>query len=195
MTSPLRQRRRQETARFIQKATLELAMQKRLENVTTEEVAGSAGVSTRTFFNYYPNKEAAAIGHPPSFSEEGKDALRSGTGSLAADIKLFLDRHIKALVQDDAILRALGKVLRSNVKARGIFVGYLTADRDNLIEALCSRVNHRQSAVTLASHATDAIERAIHLWENDDGMSLDAALDIVWEGSIDASRHLLSSPN
>lgn len=188
--SPLRERRRQETAREIQKATLGLAMEKRLEDITTEEIAVAAGISTRTFFNYYPNKEAAAIGHPPSFSEEGRDALQNGSGSLPADIKGLLDKHMEVLERDEAILRVVGSILRSNEKARGIFVGFLTAERASLSEVLFSRVNDRQAAATLASHAADAIGRAIHLWEHEEEISLSEALDIVWEGVIDASRLL-----
>ena len=113
MTSSLRQRRRLETAREIQKAALELATQKRLEDVTTEEIAIAAGVSTRTFFNYYPNKESAAIGHPPKFSEEAKDALRRGEGSLAEDLKQLLDKHMEMLSGDEDILRMVGNILLS----------------------------------------------------------------------------------
>ena len=193
MTSPLRLKRRLETAREIQKATLDLAMQKRLEDVTTEEIAIAAGVSTRTFFNYYPNKEAAAIGHPPRFSEEGKDALRNGTGALSADIKLLLDKHMEVLVRDEAILRVVGRILRSNEKARGILVGFLAADRESLAEALYSRINDFHSAAALASHTTEAIGRAIQVWETEEDMSLIEAMDVVWDGLLDASRLLLSS--
>ncbi len=193
MTSPLRQKRRLETARQIQEATLDLAMQKRLEDVTTEEIAVAAGVSTRTFFNYYPNKEAAAIGHPPSFSEEGKDAVRNGSGSLSEDIKLLLEEHVETLENDEAILKVIGSILLSNEKARGILAGFLAADRESLAEALCSRVNDRESADALASHATEAISRTIHLWEHEENMSLSEALDVTWEGLLAASRLLLSS--
>lgn len=194
MTSPLRERRRQETARAIQKATLELTMQKSVEDITTEEIAVAAGVSTRTFFNYYPNKEAAAIGHPPSFSEETKDALRKGTGSLAADIKALLDEHMKILVRDEAIVRGVGNVLRTNEKARGILDGFLVGERRELTEVLCSRVENLQTASALAKNAVDAIGGSIFLWEHTEGMSLHQALDVVWDGLIDASRLLSSSP-
>ncbi len=67
MTLSLRERRRQQTARDIQLATLDLAVKKGLENVTTEEIAATTGISTRTFFNYYTNKETAAVGARPPF--------------------------------------------------------------------------------------------------------------------------------
>lgn len=193
MTLPLRERRRQETALQIQRATLELAMAAGLEAVTTDDIAVAAGVSTRTFFNYYPNKEAAAIGHPPEFSKSEKDALRFGTEPLAQDIKRLLDRHIDALSKDQAVLRMVGTILKSNEKARGILDGILAAQREDLTEVLCSRVGNRQTAAALAQSATSAIGGAIFLWEQEEGTSLNAALDRVWEGALNASR-LLSEP-
>ncbi|MEP3333569.1 helix-turn-helix domain-containing protein [Sedimentitalea sp.] len=193
MTLSLRQRRRQETERDIQKATLELAMQHGLDNVTTEQIAVSAGISTRTFFNYFTNKEAAAIGVPPGFRKENKEALRIGATSLAADLKLFLDKHMETLARDEAVLRMVGTVLQSNEKARGILDGFLVKECDELTECLVSRVNDRQIASALASYAINVIERAIYLWEHEEELSLGAALDLIWQGLIEASRLLTYS--
>lgn len=193
MSLSLREKRRLETARDIQLVTLKLAVQHGLENVTTEEIAIAAGISTRTFFNYFTNKEAAAIGAPPAFREEDKDALREGSASLAADLKLFLDKHMEVLAGDEPILEMIGTVLRSNEKARGIFEDFLVMQRVELMECLCSRVNDRQTAAALASSITDAVGRAIYFWEHEDNLSLGVALDIVWDGLIAASRLLAAS--
>ncbi len=190
MTLSLRERRRQETARHIQRATLELAMQSGLENVTTEEIAVASGVSARTFFNYFANKEAAAIGHPPNFSEEDKDVLRNGTASLAADLKLLLDKQIASMAEDEELLRMVGRVLRSNEKARGILEGFLMAERREIADCLSHRAINHHTAAALAKTVTDTIGGAIYLWEHDGNMSLGTALDTVWEGLIDASRTL-----
>lgn len=193
MTFSLRERRRRETARDIQMVTLELAVQHGLENITTEDIAVAAGISTRTFFNYYTNKEAAAVGAPPEFEEESKKALREGTGDLASDLKIFLNKHMETLSDDEHILKIIGSVLRSNEKARGILEGFLIMERVDLTECLSSRVNNPQTAAALASNATDAIGRAIFLWEHEEGLSLGAALDIIWEGMITAAQLLVSS--
>lgn len=193
MTVSLRERRRQQTAREIQLATLELAVQHGLENITTEEIAAAAGISTRTFFNYFTNKETAAIGAPPAFREEDKHALRDGTGAVSEDIKRFLDRHMEVLAGDEPILRMVGTILRTNEKARGILEGFLVLARAEITECLCHRVKDRHTAEALASGITDAIGRTIYLWEHEDGMGLGAAMDIVWAGTIDASRLLATS--
>jgi len=58
----LRERKKRETRRAINLAALELVEEKGFAAVTTEEIATRAGVSARTFFNYFPSKEAAVIG-------------------------------------------------------------------------------------------------------------------------------------
>lgn len=193
MTVSLRERRRQQTARDIQMATLELAVQHGLDKVTTEEIAELAGVSTRTFFNYYTNKEAAAVGAPPPFRETDKEALCAGVGTLAEDAKRFLDRYMEYLVRDEPIIRKIGGVLQSNEKARGILDGILMMQRRELTDCLCKRVHDRQAAGALASAMTGAIGRAIFLWNNEENLSLNAALDIVWDGLIEASNILAST--
>ena len=174
---------------------MELAMQNGLESVTTDEIAVAAGVSTRTFFNYFPNKEAAAVGHPPSIGTDDKEALRKGTGPLEADLNRVLNRHINVLEKDEDLLRMVGKILRSNEKARGILDGYLAAEREELTEVLFGRVGNRQTSAALASIVTSTIGRAIFLWEHQQDMTLNATLDVVWRAQIDASRLLLPSTN
>lgn len=193
MTLPLREKRKQETAFQIQRATLELTVQKGLENVTTEEIAVASGVSTRTFFNYYPNKEAAAVGHPPKFSDEELNALRNGTGLISVDLKGMLDRHVDVLSAHEDILRMVGQIMRSNEKARGILEGHLAVERRAVTEALAQRVTNHQTAAALASNVSTAVGSAILLWENEGNLTLGAALNAVWEGLIDASQLLLSS--
>src|SRR3954452_19885122 len=58
----LRERKKRETRRALNLAALDLVEEKGFTAVTTEEIAARAGVSTRTFFNYFPSKEAAVIG-------------------------------------------------------------------------------------------------------------------------------------
>jgi len=54
-----RQRQREETRRDLAQIALELAGERGLANVRVPEIAAAAGVSTRTFNNYFPSKEAA----------------------------------------------------------------------------------------------------------------------------------------
>jgi AcrR family transcriptional regulator len=60
--SGLRERKKAATKAALSAATFRLAMSKAgLGNVTADEIAAEAGVSTRTFHNYFPSKEAALL--------------------------------------------------------------------------------------------------------------------------------------
>lgn len=69
MTVPelgLRERKRIATRGAIERAALELALANGFENVTVEDISAAAGVSPRTFFNYFSTKEGAVVGELPS---------------------------------------------------------------------------------------------------------------------------------
>ncbi len=61
----LRERRRRETSADIRDAAVRLTLARGFDKVTIDEICAEAGISTRTFFNYFPNKESA-IAYGPS---------------------------------------------------------------------------------------------------------------------------------
>lgn len=58
----LRERRRLETLKAVHEAAVALAQEGDLARVTIDAIAERAGVSRRTFFNYYATKEDAILG-------------------------------------------------------------------------------------------------------------------------------------
>lgn len=66
----LRERKKRETRRAIHRAALDLVEEFGFDAVTTDEIAGRAGVSPRTFFNYFPTKEGAVLGTTPADLDE-----------------------------------------------------------------------------------------------------------------------------
>ncbi|MGF2946061.1 TetR family transcriptional regulator [Mycobacterium sp.] len=61
----LRERRRRQTSMDIRDAVVHLASERSFDRVTIDEICLEAGISPRTFFNYFPNKESA-IAYGPS---------------------------------------------------------------------------------------------------------------------------------
>ncbi|MCE7004481.1 TetR/AcrR family transcriptional regulator [Kibdelosporangium philippinense] len=57
----LRERKKLETRAKLVKAAIRLATAKGIEHVTVDDIAAEAGVSARTFFNYFPSKEDAVL--------------------------------------------------------------------------------------------------------------------------------------
>jgi AcrR family transcriptional regulator len=57
----LRERKKEATRQALHEATLRLALERGLDAVTVDAVADEAGVSRRTFSNYFANKEDAVL--------------------------------------------------------------------------------------------------------------------------------------
>jgi AcrR family transcriptional regulator len=59
----LRERKRQQTRRTLISAAMRLFNQKGYEQTTVAEIAATAGVSTKTFFNYFATKDEVLFPH------------------------------------------------------------------------------------------------------------------------------------
>lgn len=73
----LREHKKRETRRALHRAALHLVHDKGLDAVTTEQIAAEAGVSPRTFFNYFPTKEQAILGYSPDLPSNLVHAFES----------------------------------------------------------------------------------------------------------------------
>ena len=120
--SPLTDRRaarRAQTELALRTAALDLAEQRGFDGFTVDEVAQRAGVSPRTFFNYFPTKEAAVLADPRPVLEAMSAAVADRPDAplleaIRAAITAFLtvstssDRHVRrelALIEDQVPLR------------------------------------------------------------------------------------------
>lgn len=77
----LRERKKRQTREDLHRAALDLVEEKGFSAVTTDEIAARAGVSPRTFFNYFPSKDGAVLGQ----SAEDLDRLKSLLAERPAD--------------------------------------------------------------------------------------------------------------
>ncbi|MBY4571171.1 MULTISPECIES: TetR/AcrR family transcriptional regulator [Gordonia] len=97
----LRERQRLETLRALRTAAVELVGENGLHDTTVAEIADRAGVSRRTFFNYYACKEDAVLGAvPPTVPDQAlKDFVEAGPGpdrlDRAVDLVMAVAKSIR----------------------------------------------------------------------------------------------------
>jgi AcrR family transcriptional regulator len=174
VTSPGRERRKQATRRALRSAVLELGLARGLAEVPVEEIAARAGVSTRTFFNYFPTKEDAAL---LDLFTTGDDELAafaaapSPAGAWADLRELFADdvRRVERDSTDVArwlALQAGHPALQARQFARfGAFEQRLTG-------AVASRLGgpeHRLRAEVMAGAGITAVRVGLHRWGGQGG--------------------------
>ncbi|HXT88159.1 MAG TPA: TetR family transcriptional regulator [Trebonia sp.] len=146
----LRERKKLATRRLLRRAALELVSERGLTNVTVEDIAEAADVSPRTFFNYFPSKEAALFGG----YDERAAALRERVATLlpgrpAIDV-------LRTVMAEDAEetageLRSLGgnpadwirrmKMARTDPLVRAAHAGQMARLERALTEGLAARLD------------------------------------------------------
>lgn len=75
-TPGLREAKKLRTREAMHRAAVELLGEHGAAHVTVEMIAERAGVSTRTFFNYWPSKESAMLGLSPDRDHRAIELLR-----------------------------------------------------------------------------------------------------------------------
>ena len=103
----LRERKKLATRRLLRRAALDLVAARGLSNVTVEDIAEAAEVSPRTFFNYFPSKEAALFGGDPDQAACLRERVAHGEcGKSSLDVlRAVLTEHAEETADE---LRSLG---------------------------------------------------------------------------------------
>jgi AcrR family transcriptional regulator len=71
----LRERKKLATRRLLRRIALDLVAERGFAHVTVDDIAEAADVSPRTFFNYFPSKEAAIYGTDPDRAAALRDRV------------------------------------------------------------------------------------------------------------------------
>ena len=88
---PLRERKKAETWTALHDAAASLALQHGVDRTTVEAIAASAGVSPRTFFNYFQVKEDAILGlREPVLDEDQLSRISTTVDDLVGQVSRLL---------------------------------------------------------------------------------------------------------
>ncbi len=181
----LRERKKQQTRAAIHGAALDLVTARGLSGVTVEEICTSAGVSTRTFFNYFPSKGDAALGLGPStVPEDARAAFLAGTDSLVADCCDLVARTV--VLPEDR--RGMQRLVRARPEVVPTVLQRMTETRTRVAEVAAERAD-ADTARTAVTLVMAAVVEATHRWAPATRPELAARLrDVVTEMGRLAAR-------
>ncbi|MEX1008000.1 MAG: TetR family transcriptional regulator [Acidimicrobiia bacterium] len=188
MTQGLRERKKAETRDALASAALRLADELGPDRVTIDNIATAAGVSPRTFFNYFASKEDAIVGSSESSTARVVDALvarparEAPIDALRAAVHASAD-HLQADPDDWLIRhRLVGRYPALGVR----YAARLAAVEHELVLEIARRTKLDADVDTypavMVSAALAASRVALTVWqERDRRGSLPALFDEVFD--------------
>jgi AcrR family transcriptional regulator len=179
----LRERKKLATRRLLRRVALDLVAERGLANVTVEDIAEAADVSPRTFFNYFPSKEAALVGgNDPERAAKLRDRIASGAPGepalsalravMAQDAETVAD-EFRSLGGDPADLLRRIKVARADPHVRAAQAVEMATIERAIAEGLASRLGVSLEAdpypVVLAAAAVGVARACTAFWASSGG--------------------------
>ena len=172
----LRERKRQQTRRELIGAAMRLFDEKGYEQTTVAEIASAAGVSTKTFFNYFASKDEVLFPHLSRRIDTAVALIEQREpGDQMADVLLAAMQHMlaDALTEEvDGGLAAMRLPMIMSVPA----VQAATLHRYFLAETQLARALHRAYPDALDLPAAAAVIGSVM------GAAIAAALICLQEG-------------
>jgi AcrR family transcriptional regulator len=120
-----RERKRLATRRAIELAVLNLARERGIDKVTVEDVSRVAGISPRTFFNYFPSKDAALVGDTPNLAPDSDEDIVAFVhggpeGNILSQLAVLLTTSLQRAEDDREIHQLRRTVLKDNAYLFGL---------------------------------------------------------------------------
>ena len=168
-TPSLRDRQKSQTRRVLRDAALKLFAARGYDATTTEEIAEKAGVSTRTFFRYFPTKESVLLGGEREWNQSVVDTYPSQPDSLRdidAMSATFAD-HAPRVARRRQSLLLYERALASSPMLRGQVQDHLREDIEELAKAVAIRrglADPDEACALLAAVGLMTFRRAIDTW-------------------------------
>jgi AcrR family transcriptional regulator len=190
----LRERKKLATRHELRRVTLRLVAERGFSNVTVEEIAEAANVSPRTFFNYFPSKEAALFGADPELAAATRDAIVGQTPGepVVTVLRSVMTAQARTVADDFAELGGdpvewLGRMrsARTDPHLHAVHGAQMAAIERSLAEAIAQRlgtdVERDPYPGLLAAMATGVFRSSMSFWAASGGtVPLDRLVDLAF---------------
>ncbi|MBP2335653.1 TetR/AcrR family transcriptional regulator [Saccharothrix coeruleofusca] len=162
----LREQKKQATRQALREAALRLAMERGPDNVRVDDIAEAAGVSPRTYNNYFSSREQAIVA---AVTAERQSRVGAAVAAHPAHVPLA-EAVVEAVVEQytdqgerarDALL-----LITTQPALREAFVDTAAAIEDPLATAIAQRLGDPDphTARVLAAGVAAAVRVALQLW-------------------------------
>lgn len=166
----LRQRKKRAARASLRLAALELVAERGFSNVTVDDIAERAGVSPRTFFNYFSSKEQSLFALDPELMEASVTAIAEADPRRSA--WSVLSAAMIDLVEDGAhdtrVIELRGRVIEQQPELAASFLGAGVESQQRWVEALQRRHAGLEDgcAELLVASCWNAAKVAFRVWKH-----------------------------
>jgi len=208
-----RERKKLATRRLLRRAALQLIAERGFEQVTVEDIAEAADVSPRTFFNYFPSKEAALFAADTDRSAEVRERIvHEAPGRPALDVlRIVMAEESRAVAEEFAALGGDAtawlsrmKVARSDPHLGAARTAQMALIERSIAEALAERLGtdleHDPYPRLLAAIAVGVFRSSMSFWGDSGGtVPLHELVDLAFATLADglpertALRHVMGN--
>ncbi|WP_033296213.1 TetR/AcrR family transcriptional regulator [Amycolatopsis jejuensis] len=175
----LRERKKQATRVALREAALRLAIEHGPANVRVDDIAEAAGVSPRTYNNYFSSREEAIVA---AVTAEREGRIADAITARSPDTRLadaVLDAIAEQYTDPGAQSREALLLITTNPGLREAFLDAPAALENPLCEAISARTGNESTARVLAASVAAAVRVALEQWTRPTGSGL-----VVVTGSL-----------
>lgn len=184
-----REQKKLETRRAIRDAALDLALQNGLEVLTVEAIAHKAGVSPRTFFNYFASKEDALVTEAADGAVQVRELLlerpEDEPPMRAMHNAILSSKYFGTVPMNRDRVLARQRLTQQNPSLLAHQLGKIAIAERTFAEALADRMevelDHDFLPEMLAAMAVSVIRIAMRRWVSADDRPLYELLDLAFQ--------------
>jgi len=180
-TEGLREAKRRRTRRALQVAALDILQEGGMDAVTISGVAGRAGVSARTFFNYFPDKAAVLTGEASVLPESpAVETFVHDPAPLLESIVDLFGTLVEHADVDWELMRRRRRVFAGFPQLRNERLALSYQLEEQLVLALAHRLSRLQGDQLEVAEITERASLT--------GFVVGAAVRHAWRGWLSASQ-------